>query len=82
MGSNALDIARIIPSLREVLPELPESPAVQSDQERFRLFDSITYFLRNVARDDSIDHVLPSYSSTSLKLGIEKKAPHRRSRRR
>jgi DNA-binding winged helix-turn-helix (wHTH) protein/tetratricopeptide (TPR) repeat protein len=52
MGSSALDIARIIPSLREMLPELPESPAVQSDQERFRLFDSITYFLRNVARDN------------------------------
>jgi DNA-binding winged helix-turn-helix (wHTH) protein/tetratricopeptide (TPR) repeat protein len=52
MGSNALDIARIIPSLREVLPELPESPAVQSDQERFRLFDCITSFFRKVARDD------------------------------
>jgi len=51
MGSSALDIARVIPSLRERLPELPESPAVQSDQERFRLFDSITSFLRNVARD-------------------------------
>jgi DNA-binding winged helix-turn-helix (wHTH) protein len=52
MGASALDIARIIPNLREVLPELPVSPAIQSDQERFRLFDSITHFLRNVARND------------------------------
>ena len=52
MGSRALDIARVIPSLREKLPELPESPPVQSDQERFRLFDSITCFLRCVASND------------------------------
>ena len=49
MGARALDIARVIPSLREKLPELPESPPIQSDQERFRLFDSITCFLRCVA---------------------------------
>jgi len=52
MGSLALDIARIVPSLREKLPELPDSPAVQSDKERFRLFDSVTCFLRRVATDD------------------------------
>jgi len=52
MGSFAPDIARIVPSLREKLPEVPESPAVQSDKERFRLFDSITCFLRRVASDD------------------------------
>jgi DNA-binding winged helix-turn-helix (wHTH) protein/tetratricopeptide (TPR) repeat protein len=52
MGFRALDIARVIPILREKLPELPESPPVQSDQERFRLFDSITCFLRRVASDD------------------------------
>jgi len=57
MGSGALDIARVIPSLREKLPELPESPPVQSDQERFRLFDSITRFLRNVASNDGT-HIL------------------------
>jgi DNA-binding winged helix-turn-helix (wHTH) protein len=52
MGSGALDIARVVPSLRDKLPELPESPPVQSDQERFRLFDSITHFLRCVASSD------------------------------
>jgi DNA-binding winged helix-turn-helix (wHTH) protein len=52
MGSSALDIARVIPNLREKLPELPESPPVQSDQERFRLFDSITCFLRRVSSND------------------------------
>jgi predicted ATPase/DNA-binding winged helix-turn-helix (wHTH) protein len=52
MGFLAPDIARIVPSLREKLPELPDSPAVQSDKERFRLFDSITCFLRRVASDD------------------------------
>jgi len=52
MGSRALDMARIIPSLRDKLPELPESPPVQSDQERFRLFDSISGFLRSVAEGE------------------------------
>ncbi len=52
MGSRALDIARVVPSLRDKLPELPEPPPVQSDQERFRLFDSITCFLRSVASGD------------------------------
>ena len=52
MGPRALDIARVIPTLREKLPELPEPPPIQSDQERFRLFDSITCFLRCVAHDD------------------------------
>ncbi len=57
MGSGVLDIARILPSLRDKLPELPESPPIQSDQERFRLFDSITRFLSCVARNDGT-HVL------------------------
>ncbi len=52
MGSGAADIARVIPGLRDTLRELPESPAVQSSQERFRLFDSITCFLRRVASSD------------------------------
>jgi tetratricopeptide (TPR) repeat protein len=52
MGSRALDIARVIPTLREKLPELPESPSEQSVQERFRLFDSITCFLRRVVGND------------------------------
>ncbi|MFV1978532.1 MAG: AAA family ATPase, partial [Myxococcota bacterium] len=52
MGSGAPDIARVIPGLRDTLRELPESPAVQSSQERFRLFDSITCFLRRVASSD------------------------------
>jgi DNA-binding winged helix-turn-helix (wHTH) protein/tetratricopeptide (TPR) repeat protein len=52
MGPLALDIARVVPRLREKLPELPEPPAIQSDQERFRLFDSITCFLRCVASND------------------------------
>jgi predicted ATPase len=58
MGPRALDIARVIPHLREKLPELPESPEVQSDQERFRLFDSITCFLRAVASDDGTQILL------------------------
>ncbi len=72
MGSGVLDIARVIPSLREKLPELPESPPVQSDQERFRLFDSITRFLRNVASNDGthilILHDLQWADAPSLRL--------------
>jgi tetratricopeptide (TPR) repeat protein len=49
LGRGAIDIARIVPSLRDKLPELPELPPAGSEQERFRLFDNITRFLRRAA---------------------------------
>ncbi len=49
MGPGATDIAQILSVVRERLPDLPAPLRVEPDQERFRLFDSLTTFLKNAA---------------------------------
>ncbi|MBT3941554.1 MAG: protein kinase [Chloroflexi bacterium] len=60
MGAAAADIAEIVPDVREALPELAGRTAPAEDPEvaRFRLFDSITSFLRNASRNTPIVIVL------------------------
>jgi DNA-binding CsgD family transcriptional regulator len=58
MGVGAADIAEIIPEIRHKLPDLEPSPALEPEQARFRLFDSITTFLKNVARSQPLMLVL------------------------
>lgn len=50
MGSGAADIAHIVPEVRELLPDPPPAPTVGPEQARFRLFDSITIFLRHASK--------------------------------
>src|SRR5437764_13877807 len=38
-------VAQLVPQLRARRPRLPELPALDSDQARFRLFDGITAYL-------------------------------------
>ncbi|KZS62899.1 hypothetical protein A4G28_06235 [Mycobacterium ostraviense] len=45
LGSGAFEIAQIVSEVREQLPEIPESPPLDAEQARFRLFDSISRFL-------------------------------------
>jgi eukaryotic-like serine/threonine-protein kinase len=47
MGPGAADIAQVVPEVRERLPDLPAPPALEAEQARFRLFDSISTFLRS-----------------------------------
>lgn len=54
MGTGAADIGQVVPELRERLPGLAAAPALEPEQARFRLFDSVTTFLRNAA------HVQPT----------------------
>ncbi|MFQ6030555.1 MAG: AAA family ATPase, partial [Dehalococcoidia bacterium] len=49
MGSGTPDIATILPTLREILPDLESPSAVEPEQARFRLFDSVTGFLKSNA---------------------------------
>ena len=58
MGPGAADIAEIIPNLRSKLPDLKPSPTLEPEQARFRLFDSITTFLKNVASSQPLMLVL------------------------
>jgi predicted ATPase len=50
MGAGAADITEIIPEVREKLPDVEPPPILEPEQARFRLFDSITTFLKNAAQ--------------------------------
>ncbi len=58
MGRGAADIAEILPELREKLPNLESSPALEPDQARFWLLDSISTFLKNVSQSQPMMLVL------------------------
>ena len=49
VGSGAADVARLVPELRDTAP-MPERPAGDPEQERWRLLQSVTDFLRNARR--------------------------------
>jgi predicted ATPase len=59
MGAGAADIAEIAPDVKERLPDLKPAPEVDNpEQARFRLFDSITTFLKNAAQNQPLVLVL------------------------
>jgi class 3 adenylate cyclase len=58
MGPGAADIAEVVSEVREHLPGLPAPPVLEAEQARFRLFDSITTFLKNASRRQPIVLVL------------------------
>ncbi len=45
LGTGGGPVARLVPELRDRLPDIPEPAALQPDEERFRLIDSISRFL-------------------------------------
>ena len=58
MGAGAADIAEVVSDLRERLPGLPPEPHLEPEQARFRLFDSITAFLRAASQSQPLVLVL------------------------
>jgi eukaryotic-like serine/threonine-protein kinase len=58
MGAGAADIAEVIPELRGKLPDLNPPPALEPEQARFRLFDSLTAFLKNASQTQPLMLVL------------------------
>ena len=54
MGHGAANIAQMDPTIRERLPELSPPPSLEPKQARFRLFDSVTTFLRNASRSQPL----------------------------
>jgi class 3 adenylate cyclase/tetratricopeptide (TPR) repeat protein len=58
MGPGAVDIARVAPEVAAKLPGLPSPSATEPDTDRFRLFDSMTSFLRAAARERPLVLVL------------------------
>ena len=51
LRGGAADVAQLLPELREVLTDLPAGPTLESEGGRFRLFDHLTAFLKNVATE-------------------------------
>jgi DNA-binding CsgD family transcriptional regulator/Tfp pilus assembly protein PilF len=58
VGPGAADIGELVPEVREKLPELGPPAPLEPDQARFRLFDSIGRFFKNVARDQPLMLIL------------------------
>ena len=58
MGPGAADIAQVVSEVRERVPGLAEPPTLDPEQARFRLFDSISTFLRNGSRAQPLVVVL------------------------
>ena len=58
MGPGAADIAEIIPEVVDKLPDLKPPSPLEPVQARFRLFDSIFQFLRNLAQAQPLMLVL------------------------
>jgi class 3 adenylate cyclase len=51
VGGGAADIAQLVPELRERISVPEETPELEGEEARFRLFDSVTSFLTAAARD-------------------------------
>ena len=59
MGQGASDIAEVVPEINEQMPQLKPSPPLDNpEQARFRLFDSITTFLKNASQNQPLIIVL------------------------
>ncbi|MFQ6026272.1 MAG: helix-turn-helix transcriptional regulator [Dehalococcoidia bacterium] len=58
MGPGAADIAEIAPEVREAISDLGAPPPLGPEQARFRLFDSVTSFLKKSARRQALVIVL------------------------
>src|SRR5918992_875433 len=58
LREGAGDAARLLPELRELIADLPPVPPVESEGARFRLFDSVTAFLKRVASTQPLVLVL------------------------
>lgn len=58
MGAGAADIAAVVSEVRDRLPGLPVSSTLEPEEARFRLFDSISTFLKNASRGKPLVVVL------------------------
>ncbi len=64
MGTGAGDIAEFVAEVKERLPEIQPSPPLETPEHaRFRLFNSITSFLKRAAQDQPIMLILDDLHS-------------------
>ena len=67
MGLGAAAIGEIITEIRSKLPGAETPPALEPDAARFRLFDSITIFLKNVAQRQPLMVVLDDHEGPTVR---------------
>jgi eukaryotic-like serine/threonine-protein kinase len=58
LAASAPYVAQLVPAVRDALPDLPPTPALESEQARFGLFDAIATFLRDRASERPLVLVL------------------------
>ncbi len=58
LGYGAAPIARLVPALREILPDTPEPAPLQPDEERFRLLDAVSQLLVAISNRQPVVLVL------------------------
>ena len=51
LGKRASIVARIAPTLHDIMHDIPEPPRLEPEDERFRLFDAIAQFLVAASRN-------------------------------
>ena len=58
LGRGGADVARIVPELRELLPDLGESVRGEGEDERYWLFEAVVGLLETLSSDDPLVLVL------------------------
>jgi tetratricopeptide (TPR) repeat protein len=58
LGLGGPYVAQVVPEVRELLPDLPAAPPLDSEQARFRLYDACCTFLTSAAADAPLVLVL------------------------
>jgi tetratricopeptide (TPR) repeat protein len=58
LGAGGPQVAQVVPEVRELLPDLPAAPPLDSEQARFRLYDACCTFLTSAAADAPLGLVL------------------------
>jgi DNA-binding CsgD family transcriptional regulator len=58
LGYGAAPLARLIPSIRQLLPEIPEPAALPPDEEHLRVLEAVAQYLRAVASRTSVVVIL------------------------
>ena len=53
-GDGNTSLAEIIPQIAHKLPDMPKPPAMEPEQARFQLFDSVATFLKNASTSGPI----------------------------
>jgi DNA-binding CsgD family transcriptional regulator len=58
LASGAPDLCMLLPEVRERVPGLPRPPSLGPEGDRFRLFEAVSGFLINVARQSELNGLL------------------------